>query len=62
MKHTKFEKLVQVPGVLPKTWIVTDVSIPNDITIKKYLKLKTERDARSNKFQRWTGKDYLTSQ
>jgi hypothetical protein len=49
-------KLVQV-CTMPRTWLQVPVNIPDDTVKRKYLKLKAERDERSNKFQRWTGKD-----
>ena len=53
-------KLVLV-NAMPKTWLQVPADA-NETTVKrKYMKLKQERDAKDNRFQRWTGKDYLTS-
>jgi hypothetical protein len=63
MKPIKTRRIIQVPGVLPLTWIETfaDLRVSNDAVIKKFLKHKQDRDEKNNRLQRWTGKDYLTS-
>lgn len=48
-------------SLMPRTWIEAPSDADETIIKAKYLKLKQERDTKSNKLQRFTGRDYLTS-